>query len=1001
MNRPNRIAVLVVVLLAVQTVVWAGSAQAADLVDVTVRIRCVLQVENPDTASGDGNYFPEVKIDDHPFSIHPDFSGPLGPGPIQDDDFCPDWRFTRQVDRTGPVDIAIRLWDDDGGLNFGGDLMDINPKPGEVELGIRFSGHSGRWAISESDVQGTIARGNGDHGVPEANDGRIAQIEFEVFVGTDPDRDGDGIPDAIENNGVRRPDGSLVADLGSSPCRPSVVVWIDYMTGAADTHSHKPKPEAIAMVRKAFDEAPIDKGACPYGGNPKTTGADYVHLEGKPLAEQTVMTFRRRDGDTIVPDSGFLAAKQENFPGELRPYAHYAIFAHDHTAGSSSSGLCCDDDGERKDFLVTLGSWRSTCVTAEPDGTLDTAPQDDDVRIGETIDVGPDLDCDTTATSGDEQWLNVGTGAADARVGTVLDQAGTLMHELGHALGLGHGGDEKVNYKPNHLSVMNYSLQGGIPRGATPPGAATPPRFVDYSRDALASLDKGRLKESTGIASGLTDWTRFVDPAGTQRWTSAAGAIDWDWSGGIDNGSERCSDGTSNCVAVDLNSNNDAEEKPAVLKGFNDWAGLKYRAIDSPTVDESNAAGHPQTRERNFVEAMRSDLGFSAFFDPDLAAKKVADKTVAEGGDEITYSVTLRNVGTGPAAGVSVTDTFPAGQGKAPQTRVLGTLYEGKARTETFKLTVDCATPDGTVLVNTAKAAGTDLGGGAEAKLGNNTSTASTTVRAPRLEVGKTATGSVLAGEAIAYRVTVDNVGTGAATDVRVTDVLPADVYYSPALDLGAGPRPDSVVRAADGTTVLAWDLGTLGDGASTAIEYTARPSLLFLEGESVDNAVVVAYGNANGCVFEPELASASTTITTVEPSRDPKTIGFWRNHDGLWLAETLAMIQATDQRYDTDGDGLLSADEVGVAFRPGGDVAHVLNEQLLAVTFNLATRRINAGTLIDSKLTQKLGLVNVRDAARYAQATLLLPADKTNRDRYSDATTVLDQINNNKSPVY
>ncbi len=69
------------------------SAQAADLVDVTVRIKCVQQVENPDTASGDGDYYPRVKIDDHDFSSQPTSSGPLGSGPIEDDTFCPDWRF--------------------------------------------------------------------------------------------------------------------------------------------------------------------------------------------------------------------------------------------------------------------------------------------------------------------------------------------------------------------------------------------------------------------------------------------------------------------------------------------------------------------------------------------------------------------------------------------------------------------------------------------------------------------------------------------------------------------------------------------------------------------------------------------------------------------------------------------------------------------------------------------------------------------------------------------
>ncbi|MFY2559937.1 hypothetical protein ACN469_20125 [Corallococcus terminator] len=43
--------------------------------------------------------------------------------------------------------------------------------------------------------------------------------------------------------------------------------------------------------------------------------------------------------------------------------------------------------------------------------------------------------------------------------GTELQLAGTLMHELGHNIGLRHGGNDDSHYKPNYLSVMNYEYQ--------------------------------------------------------------------------------------------------------------------------------------------------------------------------------------------------------------------------------------------------------------------------------------------------------------------------------------------------------------------------------------------------------------------------------------------------------------------------------------------------------------------------------------------------------------
>jgi hypothetical protein len=76
----------------------------------------------------------------------------------------------------------------------------------------------------------------------------------------------------------------------------------------------------------------------------------------------------------------------------------------------------------------------------------------------------------------------------------------------------------------------------------------------------------------------------------------------------------------------------------------------------------------------------------------------------------------------------------------------------------------------------------------------------------------------------------------------------------------------------------------------------------------------------------------------------------------------------------------------------------HILEQQLLATYFNLATRRLNAGTLIDSRLARRLGLADVGAAAEYGIATLALPLNKSTSNRYSDAATALDEINNRRS---
>ncbi|NTX15213.1 hypothetical protein HUA76_30955 [Myxococcus sp. CA056] len=73
--------------------------------------------------------------------------------------------------------------------------------------------------------------------------------------------------------------------------------------------------------------------------------------------------------------------------------------------------------------------------------------------------------------------------------GTELQRAGTLMHELGHNIGLRHGGTDNANYKPNYLSVMNYQYQfdgfgiGGLNN------------VFDYSRVQVAAFSELSINE--------------------------------------------------------------------------------------------------------------------------------------------------------------------------------------------------------------------------------------------------------------------------------------------------------------------------------------------------------------------------------------------------------------------------------------------------------------------------------------------------------------------------
>jgi uncharacterized repeat protein (TIGR01451 family) len=122
----------------------------------------------------------------------------------------------------------------------------------------------------------------------------------------------------------------------------------------------------------------------------------------------------------------------------------------------------------------------------------------------------------------------------------------------------------------------------------------------------------------------------------------------------------------------------------------------------------------------------------------------------------------------------------------------------------------------------------------------------------------------VVAGGLLTYTINVTNNGPADATDVVVTDTLPAGTTYL------------SSSIPCSGGAVLTCDLGDLADGASTSFTITVRvsASLLSSLGVSVTNITNIASVTANE--FDSDLsnntASASTTVTESADLRLTKT---------------------------------------------------------------------------------------------------------------------------------
>lgn len=153
-----------------------------------------------------------------------------------------------------------------------------------------------------------------------------------------------------------------------------------------------------------------------------------------------------------------------------------------------------------------------------------------------------------------------------------LDIAATFMHELGHLLGLRHGGGDNKLGKPNYPSIMNYTMTHPLPWNR---------RFwrLDYSRETLATLDESALNESVGVNSTLYRRTFLPfgvgpDNARSFRLVKLTGRPT-DFNGNGVRGGVVAADlnfvGT-NAGVVGLDEPSPGEP----LHGFNDWQNLIY-----------------------------------------------------------------------------------------------------------------------------------------------------------------------------------------------------------------------------------------------------------------------------------------------------------------------------------------------------------------------------------------------------------------------------------------
>ena len=228
--------------------------------------------------------------------------------------------------------------------------------------------------------------------------------------------------------------------MGADVNKPDIFVQIDYMANA--NHSHAISAAAIKTVVDAFATAPYISRSGSIGIN--------LHVDAGP---NSIMNFAT--GQTWGPLSRArqlgevpqLGTATVDGSGNILTY-NWKEFDEikDQPGGFTSSG-------RTKIFRYCISAHQ--LATASNSGIARAMPGSDFIIS-----------------------LGTFTGVTDTNM------AGTFMHELGHCLGLDHGGGDNINNKPNYVSVMNYLWQfSGVTRNGTA-------NIIDYSNAALGSLNE-------------------------------------------------------------------------------------------------------------------------------------------------------------------------------------------------------------------------------------------------------------------------------------------------------------------------------------------------------------------------------------------------------------------------------------------------------------------------------------------------------------------------------
>jgi uncharacterized repeat protein (TIGR01451 family) len=595
-----------------------------------------------------------------------------------------------------------------------------------------------------------------------------------------------------------------------------------------------------------------------------------------------------------------------------------------------------------------------------------------------------------------------------------FNHQGTLGHETGHGFGLPHSGGPYTTAYDSQWDVMSASKGACINPDPTYGcvgvhtisyhldllGAMPPARkyTADASKNQFVTLERLALPGPTGYlmavipvgAPGLDFYT--VEARKFAGYDSRLPgeavimhAVDVDRPHGL------MEPGPANVVDPDNNSNpNDAAAMWLPGELFEDTAN----GISMAVVKETTSG---------FVIAINPTA--------DVAIEKTDRPDPVMAGDQLYYYITVANHGPGPAVGLVVMDTLPAGvtfitddlgicaEGPVGTlTCDVGALVGGDSMTIAIKVKVD---PDLVDIAGRPTSICNDVEvthDVPDTDLGNNSATECTIVEELadlRITKVNKPDDAVNAGETITYEILVDNFGPSVARNAQLTDLILSNGSFTiTEVTTSQGtcaPPPPPLPVTATGSAIVTCDLGDLDPG-STSVSGRATVTVEVKANEAQDiNNIADVTSDTPDPDLSNNQAEASVSVTAVADLAITKS----DSPDPVVAGETLTYtIQVTNNGPSTAVNVVVedvlpagvSIDSVSAS--SGECNAGVPGDPFLPTTCTFdslvpgASRIMTIGVTV---LPDTLGLL--RNDARASSDTV----DVDNSDNLATATTTVD----------